>query len=185
MKIGQTFSYWLPIELVIIMFSNALFNYLIRAPTIKGRELIMKIKGFKKFLTSSDKEILSHIDSLENAPEFFNKYLPYAYVLDVLNKWSDKFKGIFNTLQKKNSDLNEQIFKWYTGAFLSLSNLNSFSTNLSISIQDTILGVKLGADLDKRESDISDFGNVILSLKKDLENKRKTNQNKGDLKKKD
>ena len=76
-----------------------------------GNEMLGKIKGFKKFLETAEKQKLEAM-VMEN-PTYFYDILPFAYVLDVSDKWIKKFEII--SLQAPN---------WYDG--YSSFNTTSF-----------------------------------------------------------
>lgn len=60
--------------------------------TEESHRNLEKITGFKKFLETAEKdrlEMLVHED-----PKYFYNILPYAYVLDVSDKWVNKFENI-------------------------------------------------------------------------------------------
>ena len=80
--------------------------------TSYGHEMLGKLKGFKRFLESAEKEKL---ESLVNEnPNYYYDILPYAYVLGISNKWIKKFESI-----------NLQAPDWYE----SSSSFNSSSFN--------------------------------------------------------
>ncbi len=60
--------------------------------TSYGNEMLGKIKGFKTFLTTAEKEKLE-LMVMDN-PTYFYDILPYAYVLGVSKKWIEKFESI-------------------------------------------------------------------------------------------
>ena len=57
-----------------------------------GREILGKIKGFKKFLEIAEKDKLEMM--VLQDPTYFYNILPYTYVLDVSDKWIEKFESI-------------------------------------------------------------------------------------------
>lgn len=57
-----------------------------------GNEMLGKIKGFKNFLETVEKEKLEAL-VIQN-PNYFYDILPYSYVLDVSDKWIKKFESI-------------------------------------------------------------------------------------------
>lgn len=67
-----------------------------------GNEMLGKIKGFKKFLETAEKQKLEAM-VMEN-PTYFYDILPFTYVLGVSDKWIKKFETI--SLQAPN---------WYDG----------------------------------------------------------------------
>jgi uncharacterized membrane protein YgcG len=57
-----------------------------------GNEMLGKIRGFKNFLETVEKDKLESM-VLQN-PTYFYDILPYTYVLDVSDKWIKKFESI-------------------------------------------------------------------------------------------
>ncbi len=60
--------------------------------TAYGNEMLGKIKGFKKFLETSEKAKLEEL-VMEN-PSYFYDILPFTYVLGISKKWIQKFETI-------------------------------------------------------------------------------------------
>ena len=57
-----------------------------------GNEMFGKLKGFKNFLETAEKEKLESM-VLEN-PNYFYDILPFTYVLGISDKWIKKFESI-------------------------------------------------------------------------------------------
>jgi uncharacterized membrane protein YgcG len=57
-----------------------------------GIKMYSKIKGFKRFLETAEKDKLEEL--VNQDPEYFYNILPYTYVLNVSNKWIKKFESI-------------------------------------------------------------------------------------------
>lgn len=57
-----------------------------------GNKMAGRIQGFKKFLETAKKEELETM--IMQNPQYFYDMLPYAYVLDIFEKWIKKFEGI-------------------------------------------------------------------------------------------
>lgn len=64
----------------------------IRKRTEYGNELLNKIRGFRKFLITVEKDKLKLL--VEDNPNYFYDILPYAYVLGITNKYIRKFEVI-------------------------------------------------------------------------------------------
>ena len=74
---------------IIIMI---IFAIVMDKRTKYGREILGRIKGFKNFLETAEKD---RIESLVmDNPMYFYNILPYTYVLGVTNKWIEKFESI-------------------------------------------------------------------------------------------
>lgn len=74
------------------IFINLLFSIIMKRKTNYGEEIIARIKGFKNFLETSEKENLESL--VEKDPKYFYNILPYTYVLGVSKKWIKKFEKI-------------------------------------------------------------------------------------------
>ncbi len=57
-----------------------------------GNEILRKIKGFRNFLKTVEKDRLEAM--VMQDPSYFYDILPYTYVLGVSNKWIKKFETI-------------------------------------------------------------------------------------------
>ena len=72
------------IILILSVFSNRRSEY--------GRVMLEQVLGFKRFMEIAEKERLEML--LEENPDYFYNTLPFAQVLGVTKKWTDKFKDI-------------------------------------------------------------------------------------------
>lgn len=77
---------------LVCMVGMAVCLKLLPKRTPYGNEILGKLKGFKTFLTTAEKDKLEAM-VMEN-PSYFYDILPYAYVLGVSNKWIKKFESI-------------------------------------------------------------------------------------------
>ena len=57
-----------------------------------GSEMLGKIRGFKNFLETAEKEKLESM--VESNPNYFYNILPYTYALGISSKWIKKFESI-------------------------------------------------------------------------------------------
>ena len=57
-----------------------------------GNEILGKLRGFKNFLETAEKDKLESL-VMQN-PNYFYDILPYTYVLDVSDTWIKKFETI-------------------------------------------------------------------------------------------
>jgi len=81
--------------------------------TPQGISALRKILGFREFLQLTEKDKLELLNAPELQPEMFEKFLPYAMVLGVEDKWIKKFEGIYNTLPKWYEDATVTSFNSY------------------------------------------------------------------------
>ncbi len=81
-----------------------------------GNEMLGKIKGFKKFLETAEKDKLEEI--VMKNPTYFYDILPYTYVLGVSDKWIEKF----GTTLLQCPDWYESNLEFNVLTFLSFMN---------------------------------------------------------------
>ena len=82
-----------------------------------GNELLGKIKGFKRFLETAEKNKLEML--VRQTPDYFYDILPFTYVLGVSEIWIKKFESI--AIQQP---------KWYSGSSaFSHAAFGSFMTS--------------------------------------------------------
>lgn len=81
-----TFRDGSPLQVVVFMVAPpcllglaGIFSFLLKAPTVSGRELMDEIDGFKMYLGVAEKDYLQWSAPPERTPELFEKYLPYAF----------------------------------------------------------------------------------------------------------
>ena len=79
-----------------------------------NNNLLGRIKGFKRFLETVEKQKLENL--VEKDPKYFYDILPFTYVLGISNKWIKKFEGISMsppTWYKSNEQFNYKRFNKY------------------------------------------------------------------------
>ena len=64
------------------------------APTKSGRALLAQIEGFRKFLSEVESGPMALMHRDEKTPALFEKYLPYAFALDVEDQWARHFEDV-------------------------------------------------------------------------------------------
>ncbi|MEZ4199999.1 MAG: DUF2207 domain-containing protein [Candidatus Paceibacterota bacterium] len=80
------------VTLVLTMLVAVGFAYQRR--TRKGHEAAMHLKGFRGFLSVTEKERLTFHNAPQKNAEQFMEYLPYAVAFGVEKEWADVFKDI-------------------------------------------------------------------------------------------
>ncbi len=118
----------------IIIFLNVLFYHLLKAPTLLGRKILDKIEGFEMYLSIAEKDRLNYLTPVEKTPELFERYLPYAFALNVEQKWSEQFSDV---LAKAAIDRNYSP-GWYSGTAWSSLNTAGFASSFSSSFSSAV-----------------------------------------------
>ncbi|GAA4364853.1 DUF2207 domain-containing protein [Kangiella marina] len=70
---------------------NFIFGLFIKAPTVVGRKFMDKAEGLKHYLTIAETDQLRQQYPLTKTPSNFERYLPYAFALDIEETWADYF----------------------------------------------------------------------------------------------
>jgi uncharacterized membrane protein YgcG len=73
---------------------NALFYHLLRAPTRAGRRLLDEIEGLRMYLSVAERDRLNALHPPEETPATFERFLPYAFALDVDQAWAERFAAV-------------------------------------------------------------------------------------------
>ncbi len=99
-----------------------------RRRTTKGYEAMHHLKGFKEFLSVTDKDRFDFHNAPERSPEQFMRYLPYAIAFQVEKKWARAF-----------TDMEITTPDWYeggTGTFAATafaSDISGFTSSVTSS----------------------------------------------------
>ena len=124
---------------ILVITTNILFYEWMKSPTMKGRELLDKIEGFKLYLKVTETEALqkklSSQEQPELTPELFEKYLPYAMALDVEKQWSERFSAVFAQLEQQG---HHHTPSWYKGKHWDTHNLAGFSSAMGGSLSSAV-----------------------------------------------
>jgi len=122
------------ILVLILIGMNALFVYLIKAPTVLGRKRMDEIEGLKMYMEVAEKHRFNMLNPPKLTPQLFEKLLPYAIALDVENKWGKQFDDII----KKAIENNEYQPGWYTGRVGDYYMIHTLTGNLGSNFSSAI-----------------------------------------------
>lgn len=133
------------IAAIIFIVSWFPYRYFVPFYTAKGLDLYDKIKGFKFYLSITEKQRLPFTTTPPiKTPEIYEKLLPYAIVLGVEKLWTKKFTPVFQELEKQGTPYR---FAWSDGfVFDSFKGdiVSSMSTALASSIAQADLSSSSG-----------------------------------------
>lgn len=117
-----------------VILADLLFYHLLKAPTIKGRQVMDHIEGLKLYLSVAEKDRLQELNPPDKTPEVFEKFLPYALALGVEQAWCERFSDLLGS----SSTASGYAPAWYQGDFSGgfgahglASSLGSFATGLA------------------------------------------------------
>jgi len=123
--------YILGLAAIVLVILTAVFQYLLRAPTVAGRKLLDQIEGFRMYLTTAEEERLKVLHPPEKTPELFEKYLPFALALDCENEWNAKFATVLAAAAAAGAAAAPV---WYSGSHWDANRPGSFTSSLGSSL---------------------------------------------------
>jgi uncharacterized membrane protein YgcG len=112
----------------------ALAFYILKAPTVQGRNVMDEIEGFKQYLGVAEEDRLNHLHPPEKTPELFERYLPYAVALDVENRWAERFAGVLAAAAAAGA----ATAAWYSGDRFSDNDWGGFASRVGSSLASTV-----------------------------------------------
>jgi uncharacterized membrane protein YgcG len=112
---------------------HALFLYLMKAPSTRGRALLDKLEGFRLYLDVAEKDDLARSAPPKMTPQLFEAYLPFALALGVEQGWAERFAREF-ILKEPTAHYRPN---WYHGDFDG-HRIGSFADNVGSSLSSAI-----------------------------------------------
>jgi uncharacterized membrane protein len=120
-----------------IVLTNALFLFLMGAPTPLGRKLMDGIEGLRTYLTLAEKDRMNMAGAPAMSPQHFETLLPYAVALGVEKPWSRTFEA---WLAAAGAAAASYAPGWYAGSNYGTfgDRIGGFSTSMANTIASTI-----------------------------------------------
>ncbi len=122
-----------------IVLTNALFLFLMGAPTPLGRKLMDGIEGLRTYLTLAEKDRMNMAAAPAMSPQHFETLLPYAVALGVEKPWSRTFETWLATAAA-GAAVASYAPGWYLGSNYGSfgDRIGGFSTSMASTIASTI-----------------------------------------------
>jgi len=118
-----------------IVALNWLFYHLLKAPTLKGREVLDKTEGFRMYMSAAEQERLNVLHPVDRTPELFERYLPYALALDVEQDWAEQFSDVLAAAGEGGTRYSPV---WYSGPGWRSMGARGFTSSLGSSLSGAI-----------------------------------------------
>jgi len=113
--VANLFTPFVLVVFIVILVVQALFLYLMKTPTKRGRALMDKLAGFELYLTVAEKDDLDIAHPPDLTPDLFERYLPFAIALGVENEWAEQFAAVLSSLDAAERAAYSP--HWYHGDF--------------------------------------------------------------------
>jgi len=120
-----------------IVLLNALFFYLMGAPTPLGRRLMDGIEGLRTYVTLAEKDRLNLQDAPAMSPQHFETVLPYAVALGLEKPWTKAFETWLATAAGAAAAATYNP-GWYHGSNFSGRNIGSSMGSVADSISSSM-----------------------------------------------
>ena len=121
--------------IIVSFLTMAFFAIIMKRPTMRGRELLDEMLGFKEFLEIAEKDELNLRNPPAKTPQLFEALLPFALALGVDQQWSERFAAVLASV--RGPDGKEYRPSWYNGSWNS-NNLGRTASKLSSSLNSAI-----------------------------------------------
>jgi uncharacterized membrane protein len=121
--------------LVAGLISNGVFGWLLKAPTVAGREAMDHIEGFRMYLDVAEGEELKRLTAPppRMTPQLYESYLPAALALGVEQRWAVKFAKVLDIEAPNYTPA------WYVGSgAFNAASIGNFSSQLGSSLSAAI-----------------------------------------------
>ena len=121
-----------------IVLANAIFFFLMGAPTPLGRRLKDGIEGLRTYLTVAEKDRMNMAGAPQMSPQHFETLLPYAVALGVEKPWSRAFEAWLATAVAAGAAAYAP--GWYSGDSYHHfgDRIGGFSSSMASTIQSTL-----------------------------------------------
>lgn len=124
---------------VAVAFVNVLFYHLLERPTLKGREVMERLEGFRRFLGATEEDRFDRMQAPDRSLELFEKYLPHAIALEVENEWAGRFEDVLDraSVAEAAGTSGHRPLAWYHGA-AGVGSLSSMTSSLGSSLSSSL-----------------------------------------------
>lgn len=118
-----------------IVIANAIFVFIMGAPTVLGTRMMDGIDGLRQYLTLAEKDRMNMAGAPEMSPQHFEKLLPYAVALGVEKPWTDTFDKWLEAAKMEDYQPG-----WYSGGSYGgfAGSVGGFSHSMASTIQSTL-----------------------------------------------
>jgi hypothetical protein len=135
LNVGRGATAFVIATIVLSILTLVFFAIIMKRPTIRGRQLLDEMLGFKDFLEIAEKDELNLRNPPQKTPELFETMLPFALALGVEQQWSEKFARVLAAIQGPKGDGYSP--SWYNGRW-STSNLSKATNGLSSGLSSAV-----------------------------------------------
>jgi len=120
---------------IVLVVMAVVFGSTLKSYTQEGRKMVDEVAGFKMYLSVTEKDRMNLLDPPDRTPEVFEKYLPFALALDVEQRWSEQFAGVFAHMAAEGRPYAPI---WYYGAYWNPANPAAFASSIGTGFSNAI-----------------------------------------------
>jgi len=135
LNIGRGATALVIATIIASILTMVFFALIMKRPTIRGRELLDDMLGFKDFLEIAEKDELNLRNPPQKTPELFETMLPFALALGVEQQWSERFADVLAAIRGPDGDSYRP--SWYNGRW-NTANLSKTTSGLSSGLSTAV-----------------------------------------------
>ncbi|MDO9415692.1 DUF2207 domain-containing protein [Pararhizobium sp.] len=121
-----------------IILTNAVFYFLMGAPTPIGTKMMDGIDGLRQYMMLAERDRMNMAGAPQMSPQHFEKLLPYAVALGVEKPWSKTFQTWLAAATASAAASAAYLPAWYSGDGLSAGSFGDRMGNFSSSMSSTM-----------------------------------------------
>jgi hypothetical protein len=94
-KLAEGLSPGFAIMVAALLVVNLVWGPQLKRRTVRGRQILDQIAGFRLFLEKVEQDRLDRLNSAGESPQMLDEHLPYAIALEVQEAWGDHLAQTF------------------------------------------------------------------------------------------
>ena len=122
----------------LLLLIQSTFAWLMKSPTELGQRYLEKLAGLKQYLTLAEGDDLRARYPLERTPETFERFLPYAFALDIEDTWVDQFDDVMARAFVGADGQSRATPLWYFARGDGMASLRDMTTTLDKSFSSSV-----------------------------------------------
>ena len=135
LKVGNGPTFMVIVTVILMFVTTVFFAIIMKRPTMRGRQLLDEMLGFKDYLEIAEEEELNLRNPPQKTPELFEALLPFALALGVDQQWSERFASLLASIRQPDGSSYSP--SWYDGTWNS-SNLTKATNSLSSGLNSAV-----------------------------------------------
>ena len=137
-NVGRGVTPFVLAAFAVTIVTLVVFAINMRRPTLRGRQLLDEMLGFKDYLEIAEKDEMNLRNPPDKTPELFERLLPFALALGVEQQWAERFAAVLAAIREPGGGWQPG---WYRGDWNSASlrrTTRSLSSGLHTAVRSSV-----------------------------------------------